>query len=124
MWVDGERVSCFTEKPQVSEGSVNGGFFVFDAARIWNYVPDEPGTILERGPLQHLADEGELAAFRHPGFWQPMDTPREFRELNELWETGQAPWKVWQSSSDKPARDAKSGSRLRLSTPPRRTVEK
>jgi glucose-1-phosphate cytidylyltransferase len=124
MLVDGERVSCFTEKPQVSEGSVNGGFFVFDAARIWNYVPDEPGTILERGPLQHLADEGELAAFRHPGFWQPMDTPREFRELNELWESGQAPWKVWQSSHDKPARDAKSGSRLRLSAPPRRAVEK
>jgi glucose-1-phosphate cytidylyltransferase len=122
MLVDGNRVSCFTEKPQVSEGSVNGGFFVFDAARIWSYVPEDAGSILERGPLQHLADDGELAAFRHPGFWQPMDTPREFRELNELWDSGQAPWKVWQSSSSKPLRpntDAKSGSRLRVSSPPR-----
>lgn len=127
MLIEGERVSCFTEKPQVSEGSVNGGFFVFDAARIWNYVPDDASTILERGPLQHLADDGELAAFRHPGFWQPMDTPREFRELNDLWDSGQAPWKVWQSSSNKPLRpaaDAKSGSRLRVSTPPRSAAQK
>jgi glucose-1-phosphate cytidylyltransferase len=105
MLLSDERVECFTEKPQVSEGTVNGGFFVFDASRIWNYIPEGPGTILERSPLQRLAEEGELAAFRHAGFWQPMDTPREYRELNELWEAGRAPWKVW---SD-PAPPAESG---------------
>jgi len=95
MAIDGDHVRHFTEKPQISEGSVNGGFFVFDAARIWDYVSDDPNLVLERGPLQALADQGELAAYRHDGFWQPMDTPREFRELNELWDSGRAPWNVW-----------------------------
>lgn len=95
MLISDERVQCFTEKPQVSEGTVNGGFFVFDAARIWDYVPGAPSTILERTPLQRLAEDGELTAFRHEGFWQPMDTPREYRELNDLWAAGRAPWKVW-----------------------------
>lgn len=96
---EGGRVVRFTEKPQVSEGSVNGGFFVFDAARLWEYVPDDPELVLERSPLQRLAQDGELAAFHHEGFWQPMDTPREFQVLNDLWATGRAPWKVWQSDS-------------------------
>lgn len=94
-----EDVLCFTEKPQISQGSVNGGFFAFDAARIWDYLPDDPGLILERAPLQTLAEQRQLAAFRHDGFWQPMDTPREFRELNDLWDTGRAPWKAWHSDS-------------------------
>lgn len=102
MLIEGGRVACFTEKPQVSEGSVNGGFFVFDAARIWDYVPNRADVILERAPLQRLAEDGELVAYRHDGFWQPMDTPREYRELNDLWEAGRAPWKVWQSDSDAP----------------------
>lgn len=112
MLIEDGRVACFTEKPQVSEGSVNGGFFVFDAARIWDYIPATASTILERAPLQRLAQEGELAAYRHEGFWQPMDTPNEFRELNELWNTGRAPWKVWASESRV----------LRASRPPRAAV--
>ncbi len=100
MVISDERVESFTEKPQVSEGTVNGGFFVFDGARIWDYLPDDPGLILERAPLQQLAAHGELGAFEHAGFWQPMDTPREYRELNDLWDTGRAPWRVW----DEPAR--------------------
>ncbi|HWA74178.1 MAG TPA: glucose-1-phosphate cytidylyltransferase [Polyangiaceae bacterium] len=112
MLVEDGRVACFTEKPQVSEGSVNGGFFVFDAKRIWDYIPNAASTILERAPLQRLAEEGELAAYVHQGFWQPMDTPREFRELNELWDSGRAPWKVWSSDSRV----------LRASRPPRSAV--
>lgn len=112
MVVEGGRVACFTEKPQVSEGSVNGGFFVFDAARIWDYIPSSTTTILERAPLQRLAEQGELAAFRHDGFWQPMDTPREFRELNDLWDSGRAPWKVWATESRV----------MRASQPPRSAV--
>lgn len=99
MEVDSGRVVRFTEKPQISEGSINGGYFVFDAARIWDYLPDDPSLILEREPLQRLAEQGELAAYRHEGFWQPMDTPREFRDLNDLWDSGRAPWKVWPSES-------------------------
>ncbi len=100
MVIEGERVACFTEKPQVREGTVNGGYFVFDAQRIWDYVPNDPTSVLERGPLQALSLAGELAAYPHPGFWQPMDTPREYRELNELWDSGRAPWKVWQTAAD------------------------
>lgn len=105
MLVDGEMVSHFTEKPQVTAGTVNGGYFVFDAARIWDYVPADPTQALERGPLQRLAADGQLGAYRHEGFWQPMDTPREFRELNELWNSGKAPWKRWDTPAQaRPAR--------------------
>jgi glucose-1-phosphate cytidylyltransferase len=93
--VAGHRVTEFNEKPQVSEGYVNGGFFVFDAARFWSYLPTEPSTVLESGPLQSLALAGELMVFEHGGFWQPMDTLREFNALNELWASGRAPWKIW-----------------------------
>ena len=106
MMLANDSVACFTEKPQVSEGSVNGGFFVFDASRIWDYVPEGADVVLERLPLQRLAEAGELAAFRHEGFWQPMDTPREYRELNELWEAGRAPWKVWNDDSDRDEADS------------------
>lgn len=88
-------VSEFNEKPQVSEGSVNGGFFVLDAARIWSYLEGGPGTVLEREPLRRLAREGELVAYSHPGYWQPMDTAREYALLNDLWASGHAPWKTW-----------------------------
>jgi glucose-1-phosphate cytidylyltransferase len=121
MMIENQRVSCFTEKPQVSEGSVNGGFFVFDASRIWDYIPNDASSILERGPLQQLANAGELLAYRHDGFWQPMDTPREFRELNDLWDAGRAPWKVWGSARDSSRSGpdvSKSETRLRASAPP------
>jgi len=85
----------FNEKPQATGGFINGGFFVLDAHRFWDYLTEGPATVLERDPLQKLASEGELVAFPHHGFWQPMDTLREFTLLNDLWESGQAAWKVW-----------------------------
>lgn len=85
------RVSTFAEKPQAGEGLINGGFFVFDA-RIFEYLDDEPGLIFEAEPLRRLAQDGQLMLYRLEGFWQPMDTYREFRLLNELWDSGDAPW--------------------------------
>ena len=90
---EGERVAKFTEKPQTGEGWVNGGFFVLEPAALEYIEGDE--TIWERGPLERLAADGQLMAYRHEGFWQPMDTLREKRLLEELWETGRAPWRVW-----------------------------
>lgn len=90
--LDGAAVNEFNEKPQASGGLINGGFFVCDARRIWDYLDDGP---LERHPMQRLASEGELVAFRHEGFWQPMDTLREYNILNEMWSTANAPWRVW-----------------------------
>jgi glucose-1-phosphate cytidylyltransferase len=92
---DDSRVSVFNEKPQVSHGFINGGFFVFDTRRFWDYLPSDPSTVLETTPLQSLARSGELVAFKHPGFWQPMDTAREFTLLNEMWASGRPPWKTW-----------------------------
>jgi glucose-1-phosphate cytidylyltransferase len=91
--LEDDRVSRFTEKPQAGEGWINGGFFVLDS-RVLDYIEGD-GTLLESGPLEQLASEGQLMAFRHPGFWQPMDTIREKQLLEKCWESGQAPWKVW-----------------------------
>ena len=90
---DGDRVVRFTEKPQTGEGWINGGFFVLER-RVLDYI-DGDDTPWERAPLERLAADGQLMAFRHEGFWQPMDTLREKRQLESLWESGQAPWKVW-----------------------------
>ena len=85
-------VHAFAEKPQTDQGWINGGFFVFDH-RLWAYLNDDPGLIFERDPLSHLAADGQLVMFEHHGFWQPMDTYREWTILNDLWKSGQAPWK-------------------------------
>jgi glucose-1-phosphate cytidylyltransferase len=95
MRIDGPKVSEFNEKPQTTEGFINGGFFVCDAKRIWDYLGTDKKTTLEREPMQRLADDGQLSAFKHTGFWQPMDTLREYTLLNELWSSGKAPWKAW-----------------------------
>lgn len=92
--VDHGHVRSFAEKPQVSAGYINGGFFVFDGQRIWDYLGAGSATVLEREPMQRLASAGELMAFEHHGFWQPMDTPREYTILNDLWASGTAPWKI------------------------------
>ena len=92
---DGNRVSRFMEKPQAGEGWINGGFFVLDR-KIMRYI-DSDDTLWERQPMERLAADGQLMAFRHEGFWQPMDTLREKRHLEELWSSGRAPWKVWTS---------------------------
>lgn len=85
------RVLSFKEKPQDAE-SINGGYFVFNS-RVFDYL--EHDSILEQEPLRRLAEDGELMAFQHAGFWQPMDTYRELVILNDLWKSGDAPWKVW-----------------------------
>ena len=90
---DGDRVSEFTEKPQTGEGWINGGFFVLNR-RVLDYISGDD-TLWEREPLERLAIDGELMAFRHEGFWQPMDTLRERKLLDDLWTSGAAPWKVW-----------------------------
>jgi glucose-1-phosphate cytidylyltransferase len=90
---DGDLVSEFTEKPQVGEGWINGGFFVMEPG-VLDYIQGDE-TYLEREPLERLAKDGQLAAFRHDGFWQCMDTLRDLKLLESLWESGQAPWKVW-----------------------------
>jgi glucose-1-phosphate cytidylyltransferase len=84
------NVTSFKEKPQV-EGSINGGFFIFKP-QIFDYLSLD--IVLENEPLQRLAAEKQLAAFKHDGFWQPMDTFRESKLLNELWESGVAPWRT------------------------------
>jgi glucose-1-phosphate cytidylyltransferase len=91
--LQGNVVCEFAEKPQADEGWINGGFFVFNPA-IFDYLEDDR-TILEREPLERLANSGELMAFRHSGFWQPMDTLREKLLLDSLWASGEAPWKIW-----------------------------
>jgi glucose-1-phosphate cytidylyltransferase len=84
-------VQDFQEKPQTEQGWINGGFFVLDQ-RVWDYVSDDEGLIFEREPLQRLAQDGQLVMYEHNGFWQPMDTYREWKLLNELWGSGNAPW--------------------------------
>jgi glucose-1-phosphate cytidylyltransferase len=92
MDVEGEgRVLRFREKPQM-EGWVNAGFFVMEPG-VLEYL--DADCVLETAPLSALAADGELCAYRHPGFWQPMDTFREAQLLNTLWESGAAPWKSW-----------------------------
>jgi glucose-1-phosphate cytidylyltransferase len=95
MRLDGDGVSEFNEKPQATEGFINGGFFVCDTRRFFDYLGDSPRTVLEREPMQQLSDAGQLSAFRHTGFWQPMDTYREYQLLNDMWAKGTAPWKSW-----------------------------
>jgi glucose-1-phosphate cytidylyltransferase len=89
--IDESRVTDFQEKPQAGEGWINGGFFVFEPA-IFNCIEDD-STMLERQPLEQLALEGQLMAYHHPGYWQCMDTLRDKHSLEELWASGNAPWK-------------------------------
>jgi len=87
------KVLNFKEKPKGDGGMINGGFFVL-SPKVLNYLVDE-STVWEQEPLMKLAEEGELMAFEHHGFWQPMDTLRDKIYLEELWEANRAPWKVW-----------------------------
>jgi glucose-1-phosphate cytidylyltransferase len=90
---DGDLVSEFTEKPQIGEGWINGGFLVCEP-QIFDYLKDDD-TSLEAEALEQLARERQLVAYRHDGFWQCMDTPRDKRMLESLWRENLAPWKVW-----------------------------
>ena len=90
---ENDRIAEFSEKPQTSEGWINGGFFVF-GPEIFDYLENDQ-TILERAPLERIARDQQLYAYRHTGFWQPMDTIREKHLLESLWASGSAPWKTW-----------------------------
>ena len=87
---DGDRVTRFNEKPESGEGWINGGFFVLEP-EIFRYVGDE-AMPFERQPMEDLVKDGQLSAYRHDGFWQCVDNPRELRFLEDLWESGTAPW--------------------------------
>jgi glucose-1-phosphate cytidylyltransferase len=88
--IEGDRVTTFAEKSQSSEGWINGGFFVFEP-EIFDRIEGD-ATLLEHEPLAGLARDGELSCYQHEGFWQPMDTLRDKRLLEDLWETGNPPW--------------------------------
>ena len=90
---DGNAVVAFSEKPQTEAGWINGGFFVFEPA-IFDHLADD-ATVLEREPMESLAARHQLVAYKHHGFWQPMDTVRERELLEQLWASGQAPWRTW-----------------------------
>ena len=91
--IQAHKVNSFREKPQGDGAMINGGFFVL-SPEVTHYIVDDQMT-WEREPLERLAGEGNLAAFQHHGFWQPMDTMRDKMYLEELWQSGKAPWKVW-----------------------------
>jgi glucose-1-phosphate cytidylyltransferase len=91
--LQGDVVTEFSEKPQAREGWINGAFFVLEP-QVIDYI-DGDDTEWEKEPLERLAADGQLMAYRHDGFWQCMDTLRERKLLEQLWDTGRAPWKVW-----------------------------
>lgn len=91
--IDGPAVRSFQEKPHGDGSWINGGFFVL-SPKVIDYIEDD-STIWERGPMERLAKEGQLNAFYHDGFWQPMDTLRDKQHLESLWQSGKAPWKAW-----------------------------
>lgn len=91
--VVGHKITSFIEKPKGDGGMINGGFFVL-SPKVIEYIKDDK-TIWEREPLEKLAEENQLAAYPHEGFWQPMDTLRDKLQLEELWQSGNAPWKTW-----------------------------
>ena len=93
MALDGDAVRAFTEKPQIGEGWINGGFFVLEPG-VLDYIEGDQ-TYFEREPLERLAHDGQLMAYRHTGFWQCMDALRDLRLLEELWNSGHPPWKTW-----------------------------
>lgn len=90
---DGDQISQFTEKPQAGEGWINGGFIVFEP-EIFSYLSHDSDS-MEVNLLEKLAEDKQLSAYKHEGFWQCMDTLRDKRQLEALWERGDAPWKVW-----------------------------
>ena len=86
-------VTNFKEKPQIGEGWINGGFFVVEPKAL-DYIEGD-STLWEREPLENLSRDGQLMAYQHEGFWQCMDTIRDVQSLENLWQTGNAPWKLW-----------------------------
>jgi glucose-1-phosphate cytidylyltransferase len=100
MTIHGDRVLEFYEKPEASEGWINGGFFILNS-RVLDWIEDDH-TSWEHDPIERLAREGQMASYKHTGFWSCMDTLREKNMLEELWQSGKAPWKIWESHSSTP----------------------
>lgn len=90
---EGDRVARFTEKPQTAEGWINGAFFVIEP-KVFDYIEGD-GTQFEKEPMEGLARDGQLMAYKHEGFWQCMDTLRDKKLLQDLWDEGNPPWKTW-----------------------------
>jgi glucose-1-phosphate cytidylyltransferase len=95
--LDGDQVAEFSEKPQTREGWINGAFFVLEP-EVFDYIESDD-TQWEKQPLEQLAKDGQLMAYRYTGFWQCMDTVRDKRRLESLWESGNAPWKSWEDDN-------------------------
>jgi len=93
MDIEGDKISNFMEKPSGDGNWVNGGYFVLEP-KVFDYLEDD-STVWERAPLERLAKEGQLSAFKHSSFWQPLDTLRDKNYLEKLWASGKAPWKIW-----------------------------
>jgi glucose-1-phosphate cytidylyltransferase len=91
--IDGAQVTGFAEKPHGDGGWINGGFFVLSPG-VGRYLGGDD-TVWEREPLEGLARDGQLSVYEHEGFWQPMDTQRELRQLQAMWDSGRAPWRTW-----------------------------
>ena len=92
--LEGSRVTSFSEKPQVKNSWINGGFFIFERSFL-NYLTVADSCLLEGKPLETLARERQLNAYLHAGFWQCMDTYRDWKYLNSVWDSNFAPWRVW-----------------------------
>jgi len=90
----GDKVLSFSEKPQLSAGMINGGYFVMER-EVFDHLTPDVNCDLEFGPLLDIAEKGQMSCFQHDGFWQCMDTLREKNYLEKLWESNQAPWKLW-----------------------------
>lgn len=96
--LDGDQVVEFSEKPQTQEGWINGAFFVLEP-QVYDYIDDD-STLWEKEPLERLAADGQLMAYRYTGYWQCMDTLRDKKRLQRLWDSGEAPWKIWEEEKD------------------------
>ena len=94
LMINNNKVVKFHEKPQVNEGLINGGFFVFNK-KFFKYLKEDDNCYLEKEPLENLVADGELMVYPHDGFWQCVDTYRELELLNNLWKSRNSPWKVW-----------------------------
>jgi len=92
--ISNDQVLSFSEKQKKQNNSINGGYFVFNRS-FFHYLKDDDACILEREPLEKLASDEELKVLHHKGFWQCMDTNRDYKYLNDMWVKGNAPWKVW-----------------------------
>lgn len=89
-----ENIKKFIEKPKTEAGWINGGFFICEP-EVFDYISEDECCVFEQEPLQNLALDGKMVAYKHSGFWQPMDTLRDNKKLNKLWKENKAPWKIW-----------------------------